>query len=201
MGAFNTIPPNPYPPSSDQQGNGSGSQYELPIASAETLGGVKVGTGLSIDAETGALSNPNPTPYSLPTAGAETLGGVKVGTGLSIDAETGVLSNNNPTQYTPPAYSTSEVNTGEKWIDGKDIFRKVFSSVGQVSLISSDWTNVAQLSGAETVINIVVITTDNTMMDGRTRWNYSNGNIRGASNSNMTYEIDFIIVEYTKATT
>ena len=65
----------------------SGSQYELPIASAETLGGVKVGSGLSINSETGALSA---SQYSLPPASAETLGGVKVGSGLSITD--GVLS-------------------------------------------------------------------------------------------------------------
>lgn len=61
--------------------------------------------------------------YVLPTASDETLGGIKVGDGLSID-ENGVLSAN-VTPYTPPAYSTSEVNTGAKWIDGKDIYRKV----------------------------------------------------------------------------
>lgn len=33
-----------------------GGGYELPIASAETLGGVKVGSNLTIDAETGVLS-------------------------------------------------------------------------------------------------------------------------------------------------
>ena len=59
--------------------------YELPVASADTLGGVKVGSGLSMD--DGVLSA---TGYSLPTASDETLGGVKVGTGLSI--ADGVLS-------------------------------------------------------------------------------------------------------------
>lgn len=85
---FNTTPFNPFPPSTDQQGNGS-SQYELPIASGETLGGVMVGDGLSINAETGELSNDNPTPY------------------------------------TPPAYRTTEFDTGLKWIDGKHIYSKV----------------------------------------------------------------------------
>lgn len=65
-----------------------GESYVLPIASSETLGGVKVGSGLSINSETGVLSAPG---YNLPTAGADTLGGVKVGSGLSIDAS-GVLS-------------------------------------------------------------------------------------------------------------
>ena len=62
--------------------------YTLPTASADTLGGVKVGTGLSIT--DGVLSATEPTPYTLPTASADTLGGVKVGSGLSI--ADGVLS-------------------------------------------------------------------------------------------------------------
>lgn len=35
--------------------------------------------------------------------------------------------------YTPPAYSTDPVDTGEKWIDGKPIWRKVFSGTTQSS--------------------------------------------------------------------
>lgn len=66
-----------------------GGSYTLPTASAETKGGVKIGSGLSMSGET--LNNNNPTPYVLPTASAETKGGVKVGSGLSID-ENGVLS-------------------------------------------------------------------------------------------------------------
>jgi hypothetical protein len=37
-------------------GGGGGGSYTLPIASASTLGGVKVGSGLSIDGSTGVLS-------------------------------------------------------------------------------------------------------------------------------------------------
>lgn len=62
------------------------NNYVLPTAAADTLGGVKVGSGLSITE--GVLSN-NYT-YTLPTAAADTLGGVKVGSGLSITD--GVLS-------------------------------------------------------------------------------------------------------------
>lgn len=51
---FNTIPNNPFPPSSASAGGGGGS-YVLPVASADTLGGVKVGNGLSID--NGVLSS------------------------------------------------------------------------------------------------------------------------------------------------
>ena len=45
---FNTYPNNPWPLPTDGVGSG-GSAYVLPTASAETLGGVKVGSGLSID--------------------------------------------------------------------------------------------------------------------------------------------------------
>ena len=43
---FNTIPNNPFPPSSANAGGGE--PYVLPIATSETLGEVKVGDGLSI---------------------------------------------------------------------------------------------------------------------------------------------------------
>lgn len=58
----------------------------LPIASAEVLGGVKVGEGLEIDSETGVLSAGE---YELPIAGHDTLGGIMTGDGLFTDPETG----------------------------------------------------------------------------------------------------------------
>lgn len=63
----------------------SGSTYVLPIAAADTLGGVKIGDGLSIDSETGILSADT---YSLPTASDETKGGVKVGNDLKMLEDT-----------------------------------------------------------------------------------------------------------------
>jgi archaellum component FlaC len=92
--------------------------YELPTASQQTLGGVKIGSNLSIDQD-GVLSATDTTyspatsqadglmsaqdkgkldgveaganAYTLPAASSQDLGGVKVGSGLSIDAN-GVLS-------------------------------------------------------------------------------------------------------------
>lgn len=58
--SFNTFPQNPFPPNSENAGGG-GLPYVLPIASAETLGGVKVGNNLTIDAN-GVLSAPPPVP-------------------------------------------------------------------------------------------------------------------------------------------
>jgi len=90
------------------------NKYSLPAATTSTLGGVKVGTNLSITSD-GTLSSTNTTysaattsasglmsaadkakldgiasganKYSLPAATASTLGGVKVGTGLSVSSD------------------------------------------------------------------------------------------------------------------
>lgn len=58
------------------------ADYILPTASQDTLGGVKVGSNLSID-PSGHLS--------VPVASTSSLGVVKIGTGLTVDDE-GVLS-------------------------------------------------------------------------------------------------------------
>ena len=144
---FNTLPANPFPPSSEQMGAGGGS-YVLPVASADTLGGVKVGTGLSIN-ESGVLSNSNATPYSLPTASDETLGGVKVGSNLSI--ADGVLSA--PAPYTPPAYSTSEFDTGKKWIDGRRVYGKVFDFSSAITVAYNSWTNTGEDTEGTSFLN------------------------------------------------
>ena len=102
----------------------SSNNYSLPTASSSVLGGIKVGTNLSIDGS-GVLSSTNTTysvgdggltqnnftdslkskldgiatsanNYSLPTSSSSVLGGVKVGTNLSIDGS-GVLSSTDTT--------------------------------------------------------------------------------------------------------
>lgn len=57
----------------------------LPIASSTTLGGVKIGSGLTV-AEDGTISAA--AAYTLPTASSTTKGGIKVGTGLTMSSET-----------------------------------------------------------------------------------------------------------------
>lgn len=61
--------------------------YVLPKATDTTLGGVIIGSGITVD-EFGRISAQS---YSLPTASGDVLGGIKVGENLSID-ESGVLS-------------------------------------------------------------------------------------------------------------
>jgi hypothetical protein len=76
--------------------------YSLPIATASILGGIKVGSNLSINPTTGVLDAT--FTYTLPTASATVLGGIKVGSNLSIDGN-GVLSAGN--SYVLPIASAS----------------------------------------------------------------------------------------------
>lgn len=93
--------------------------YSLPTASSSTLGGIKVGSRLSIS--NGVLSADNQS-FSLPTASSTTLGGVKVGSGLSISS--GVLSAN--VQSLPTA--SSSTLGGVKVGDGLSISNGVLSA-------------------------------------------------------------------------
>ena len=57
----------------------------LPVASSSTLGGVKIGSGLTVAAD-GTISAA--AAYTLPTASSSVKGGIKVGTGLIMSSET-----------------------------------------------------------------------------------------------------------------
>lgn len=62
--------------------------YVLPEATADTLGGVKIGSNVTVN-DDGTISVASP--FTLPIASDEVLGGIKIGSNLSID-ENGVLS-------------------------------------------------------------------------------------------------------------
>ena len=59
---------------------------------------------------------------NIPIASAETLGGIKV------PADSGITIDGSGNAYVPKpiVYSTSKVDTGKKWIDGRPIYSKVF---------------------------------------------------------------------------
>ena len=65
-------------------GGGGGGSYTLPTATASRLGGIKVGSGLTVEND-GTLSTSGGT-YEIPVASQNTLGGIKVGTGLAVDS-------------------------------------------------------------------------------------------------------------------
>ena len=66
-------------------GVSAGSGYELPVASSDTLGGIKVGANLSITND-GTLSA-NASQYELPIASSSTLGGIKISSDFTIDED------------------------------------------------------------------------------------------------------------------
>jgi collagen type VII alpha len=69
----------------------SGNDYTLPTASGSTLGGIKLGTGLSIDGNGIVSVTGGGSDYTLPTASTSVLGGVKVD-GTTITISNGVIT-------------------------------------------------------------------------------------------------------------
>lgn len=100
-------------------GGGSGEGYTLPPASATTLGGVKIGSGISVTAD-GVISaeGGGGAPYELPVATTTTLGGIKVGDNLTITPD-GKLSANAGAYQLPVA--TSAILGGVKVGDGLNV--------------------------------------------------------------------------------
>ena len=98
-------------------GGGSGEGYTLPPASATTLGGVKIGSGINVTAD-GVISANGGAPYELPAATADTLGGIKVGNNLTITPD-GKLNANAGAYELPVA--TSAILGGVKVGDGLSV--------------------------------------------------------------------------------
>lgn len=100
-------------------GGGSGEGYTLPPASATTLGGVKIGSGINVTAD-GVISvnGGGGAPYELPAATTTTLGGIKVGDNLTITPD-GKLSANAGAYELPVA--TSAILGGVKVGDGLNV--------------------------------------------------------------------------------
>lgn len=99
----------------------SGSTYTLPAATGSTLGGVKIGSNITVSSGTISISKTNvtnalgytppmtDTKYTLPTASAWTLGGVKIGSNITENSGTISLTKANVTSalgYTPPTTDT-----------------------------------------------------------------------------------------------
>lgn len=89
-----------------------GGSYTLPVASADELGGIKVGPGLTINSN-GVLSA-NGGSYTLPIASSTTLGGIKVGANLSI-TEGGTL--NAEAGASIPVFKTTKELLSKSWDD------------------------------------------------------------------------------------
>lgn len=99
----------------------SGSTYTLPAATGSTLGGVKIGSNITVSSGTISLSKTNvtnalgytppttDTKYTLPNATSSVLGGVKIGSNITVSYGTISLTKANVTNalgYTPPTTDT-----------------------------------------------------------------------------------------------
>lgn len=103
--------------------------YDLPIASASTLGGVKIGDNVDIDSE-GTIS--------VPIASTDQAGVIKVGTNLSID-ENGVMSATGGASINvDSALSTSSTNP----VQNRVITNNLNSAVGDISNLQSDISSI-----------------------------------------------------------
>lgn len=129
----------------------SSRNYHLPIASATTLGGIKVGDNLTIE-EDGTL-NAESTEYNLPVASSSTLGGVKIGSGLSIAdavASVNVDSTLDADSTNPLRNSviTSSLNTLTSSVQSAgSAITSLSTTVGTLSgTVSTNTSNISTLS-------------------------------------------------------
>lgn len=128
----------------DLTGGGGGS-YVLPEASAETLGGIKVGANLTINE--GVLSTH--APYELPTASDSTLGGVKVGSGLTISE--GVLSTTGLVTSITSEGTDSQYPSAKATYDNLVLKENLSNKVTSLSSSSTD----AQYPSAKCVYDLI----------------------------------------------
>lgn len=99
----------------------SSNTYTLPAATSSTLGGVKIGSNITVSSGTISLSKTNvttalgytppttDTKYTLPNATSSVLGGVKIGSNITVSYGTISLTKANVTSalgYTPPTTDT-----------------------------------------------------------------------------------------------
>lgn len=91
--------------------SGTGGISNIPIASADTVGGIMIGGSANPITITGSGN------ASVRKATSELLGVVKAGAGVSVDAD-GAISG--------VAYSTTEYKTGRKWLDGRDVYEQTY---------------------------------------------------------------------------
>lgn len=127
------------------------STYTLPTATSSTLGGVKIGSNITVSSGTISLTKANvtnalgytppttDTKYTLPTATSSTLGGVKIGSNITVSSGTISLTKTNVTSalgYTPPTTDTKYT-----------LPTATQSTLGGVKLSNSTSSNSGESSG------------------------------------------------------
>ena len=123
----------------------SGSVYSLPTASGSVLGGVKIGSGISIDGN-GTISVSGQT-YELPTASDSVLGGVKIGYAESDKNYAVQLDNNNKAYVTVPWTDTKVTEVGNHYTPSAD--------ADQQLSVDASATSTTDITGSSSAKNVV----------------------------------------------
>lgn len=141
----------------------------------------------------------------------ETIGGSITGDTLPIGSVINYTGSSAPTGWEEVAdYSTSEINTGKKWIDGKPIYRKCYSgNTGNDNIsIDSGITNLNQIISLDGMINDAVYSLSmkcGGYLDGNNNYSFLyyvwNTNKLNCSMASAWYGGTYtFIIEYTKTT-
>lgn len=157
------------------------TDYDLPIASSSTLGGVKIGDNVNITSD-GTIS--------ISTASADTAGVIKVGANLSID-ENGVLSGQAGGNVTiDSALSTVSTNPVQNRVITNSL-NSLSSDIGDVSSsVSSLSDDFSTLTDTVTTLGTTVTSQGNTLNGLVTTVSENTNNISANSNSIATNTSD-----------
>jgi len=132
--------------------SGTPSSYSLPTASASVLGGVKIGSNVSIAGD-GTISVA--APYTLPAPTASTIGGVKAGTNITIASDGTISAASGGGSYTLPAATGSTLG-GIIVGTGLSIASGVLSVSGGGSGYTLPVATVSVLGGVKTGSNVTI---------------------------------------------
>jgi len=179
--------------------SGGGSGYTLPVASSSKLGGVKVGSGLSIT-DNGVLSaSGGGSGYTLPVASSSTLGGVKIGSGLSI-TENGVLSATGGSSSGGITISTTETVIGT--YNGQTLYSKIVPCSVSTTLNANSWDMIGNYSGLGTIKSAYLdrVNSDNLTMPVLAYWNPGNDALKvcAFASAKLNANDSKIVLFYTK---
>ena len=97
-----------------------------------------------------------------------------------------------------PNYSTTEQKTGQKWIDGKDIYFKTEVLERTIQINPTSWTTITQGSYMDKLLSVMTVSGDGTVSDGRIRWHLDSGNVQAAAYEILNLVNPTITLYYTK---
>ena len=173
------------------------TNFKVPIATKNAVGGIKVGENLSIS-EDGTLSASGGNSYVLPSATADTLGGVKIGDNISVTAD-GVISvdmsdylkNTDIADWakaeSKPAYTAEEVGAAT----AADITAAVNAvEIGGRNLLYDSTGNIKNGWSGNTVVNVGGGISGNCLLVSRTGYS---GNARYFGISKRHFLTDFAV--------